>query len=30
VAAVSFLMELSFLSGRDRLPGLEVRTLLSV
>ncbi|GAA1279426.1 MULTISPECIES: adenine phosphoribosyltransferase [Planotetraspora] len=30
VTAVSFLMELSFLSGRDRLPGLEVRALLSV
>ncbi|KAA9374650.1 adenine phosphoribosyltransferase [Microbispora amethystogenes] len=30
VVAVSFLMELSFLSGRDRLPGLEVRTLLTV
>ncbi|MEV7804318.1 adenine phosphoribosyltransferase [Microbispora sp. NPDC088329] len=30
VVAVSFLMELSFLSGRDRLPGLDVRTLLTV
>lgn len=30
VVAVSFLMELSFLSGRDRLPGLDVRTLLAV
>jgi len=30
VTAVSFLMELSFLSGRDRLSGLEVRALLSV
>ncbi|GAB3149070.1 adenine phosphoribosyltransferase [Microbispora hainanensis] len=30
VVAASFLMELSFLSGRDRLPGLDVRTLLTV
>ncbi|MEU7882536.1 adenine phosphoribosyltransferase [Microbispora bryophytorum] len=30
IVAVSFLMELSFLSGRDRLPGLDVRTLLTV
>ncbi|MEW9531300.1 adenine phosphoribosyltransferase [Microbispora sp. NPDC049125] len=30
VVAVSFLMELSFLSGRDRLPGLDVRALISV
>ncbi|WP_055481940.1 adenine phosphoribosyltransferase [Sphaerimonospora mesophila] len=30
IVAVSFLMELSFLAGRDRLPGLDVRTLVSV
>ncbi len=30
IVAVSFLMELSFLSGRDRLPGLDVRALLTV
>ncbi|MCC5579344.1 MULTISPECIES: adenine phosphoribosyltransferase [Microtetraspora] len=30
VVAVSVLMELSFLSGRDRLPGLEVRSLVVV
>ncbi|MFC0863918.1 adenine phosphoribosyltransferase [Sphaerimonospora cavernae] len=30
VVAVSFLMELSVLAGRDRLPGLDVRTLVSV
>jgi adenine phosphoribosyltransferase len=28
--SVSFLMELSFLSGRERLPGLDVRALLTV
>ncbi|WP_214108976.1 adenine phosphoribosyltransferase [Acrocarpospora catenulata] len=30
VVAVSFLMELSFLSGRERLPGLDVRSLVTV
>ncbi|MEZ0077444.1 adenine phosphoribosyltransferase [Planotetraspora sp. GP83] len=30
ITAVSVLMELSFLSGRDRLPGLDVRALVSV
>lgn len=30
VVAASFLMELTFLGGRDRLPGLDVRTLVSV
>ncbi|MFF3668096.1 adenine phosphoribosyltransferase [Microtetraspora malaysiensis] len=30
VIGVSVLMELSFLSGRDRLPGLEVRSLVTV
>lgn len=30
VVAASFLMELSFLSGRERLPGLDVRALVSV
>ncbi|WP_067172148.1 adenine phosphoribosyltransferase [Microtetraspora niveoalba] len=30
VVAVSVLMELSFLSGRDRLPGLEIRSLVVV
>lgn len=30
VVAAAFLMELSFLSGRDRLPGVDVRALLSV
>jgi adenine phosphoribosyltransferase len=30
VAGIAFLMELSFLSGRDKLPGLEVKSLLTV
>ncbi|WP_084370371.1 MULTISPECIES: adenine phosphoribosyltransferase [Microbispora] len=30
VVAASFLMELSFLAGRDRLPGVDVRVLVSV
>jgi adenine phosphoribosyltransferase len=29
VAGIAFLMELSFLSGRDKLPGLEVKSLLA-
>jgi len=30
VAGIAFLMELSFLSGRDKLPGLDVKSLLTV
>ncbi len=30
VAGIAFLMELSFLSGRDKLPGVEVKSLLTV
>jgi adenine phosphoribosyltransferase len=30
VVGIAFLMELSFLSGRDKLPGLEVKSLLTV